>query len=358
MASQYLPGSKAPAAPAAKSHAGTTAHIRPRLRTITIHGLLIFWVLYSVLPFFWAVLTSIKTPIEANSRTPKIVGFEPTASNYAELWLNMPAKDFAPYGIGLLVLLGILVAVGVLSKGWRISRTVVYVGIVIVLVAAALVLPNLANMAEFYSYFMNSVIVTAGTLAISISIGALGGYGLARYPGVLSVAILVAALAFRALPRMAFVLPYYFLAQLSGLYDTQFLLIITLVAVNQPFTIWMLRSFFMEIPKEIEEAAMMDGAGRLQAFLRVIVPITWPGIITTALFTLLLAYNEFLLARILTQSNWTLPVAIAAYTSGEDAGHLALAAAGSVSITLPIILVIIFFQKYLIKGLASGAIKG
>ena len=153
-------------------------------------------------------------------------------------------------------------------------------------------------------------------------------------------------------------MPYYFLGQMTGLYDTYLLLILTLVAVNQPFTIWMLRSFFMEVPREIEEAAMMDGAGRLQSFLRVIVPITWPGIITTGLFTLLLAYNEFLLARILTQSKWTLPVAIAAYTSGEDASHLTIAAAGSISITLPIIFVIIVFQKYLIKGLASGAVKG
>jgi multiple sugar transport system permease protein len=221
-----------------------------------------------------------------------------------------------------------------------------------------LILPRIANMAEFYGYFLNSVIVTVCTLAVSLTIGCLGGYGLARYTGILGVVILVAALGFRALPRMAFVLPYYYLGQMSGLYDTQLLLILTLVAVNQPFTIWMLRSFFMEVPREIEEAAMMDGAGRLQSFLRVIVPITWPGIITTGLFTLLLAYNEFLLARILTQSKWTLPVAIAQYTSGEDASHLAIAAAGSVSITLPIIFVIIVFQKYLIKGLASGAVKG
>ena len=290
--------------------------------------------------------------------SPKIVGFAATADNYTELWLNMPAKEFAPYGIGLLVLFAILIVVGVLSKNWRVSRPAVTAGIVLVLVGALLILPRVANMAEFYGYFLSSVIVTVGTLVVSISIGCLAGYGLARYSGILGVVILVAALGFRALPRMAFVLPYYFLGQMSGLYDTYLLLILTLVAVNQPFTIWMLRSFFMEIPREIEEAAMMDGAGRLQSFLRVIVPITWPGIITTGLFTLLLAYNEFLLARILTQSKWTLPVAIAQYTSGEDASHLAIAAAGSVSITLPIIFVIIVFQKYLIKGLASGAVKG
>ncbi len=347
---------QAPAA--AKTRAFRIAGSRERLKMIGVHALLILWVLYSVLPFFWALLTSIKSPVEANSRTPKIVGFEPTAGNYAELWLNMPVRDFAPYALGLVALIVAVVGVGVWSKRWRVSRTWVYIGIAAALVAAALVLPQRANMAEFYNYFLNSVIVTVGTLAVSLTIGCLGGYGLARYSGILSVAILVAALGFRALPRMAFVLPYYFLAQRTGLYDTHLLLILTLVAVNQPFTIWMLRSFFMEIPREIEEAAMMDGAGRLTAFIRVIVPITWPGIITTGLFTLLLAYNEFLLARILTQSNWTLPVAIAAYTSGEDASHLSIAAAGSISITLPIIFVIIFFQKYLIKGLASGAIKG
>ena len=136
-------------------------------------------------------------------------------------------------------------------------------------------------MAEFYGYFLNSVIVTVGTLVISISIGCLAGYGLARYSGILGVVILVAALGLpRTAPDGVRACPTTSWARCTGLYDTYLLLILTLVAVNQPFTIWMLRSFFMEIPREIEEAAMMDGAGRLQSFLRVIVPITWPGIIT------------------------------------------------------------------------------
>jgi len=229
---------------------------------------------------------------------------------------------------------------------------------VVVFIGATLFLPQLADMAEFYNYFINTVIVTVATVVISITIGCLAGYALARHAGIVGVVILIAALAFRALPYMAFVLPYYYLGQASGLYDTLILLIITLVASNQPFTIWMLRSFFMDIPREIEEAAMIDGASRLQAFTRVIIPIMWPGIITTALFTLLLAYNSFLFPRILTQSKWTLSVGISQFTGGEDAGHLTLAAAGSVSITLPIIIVIIFFQKYLVKGLAFGAVKG
>ena len=145
---------------------------------------------------------------------------------------------------------------------------------------------------------------------------------------------------------------------MTDLIDTHLLVILTLVAVNQPFTIWMLRSFFMDIPKDMEESAMVDGASRLTAFLKVIIPIMWPGIIATALFTLLLAYNEFLLVRILTQSNWTLPVAISRFTGGEDPRHLTLAAAASVSATIPIVIVIIFFQNHLVKGLSAGAVKG
>jgi multiple sugar transport system permease protein len=195
-------------------------------------------------------------------------------------------------------------------------------------------------------------------VVVSITIGSLAAYSLARYAGILGVIVLVAALGFRALPRLAFVLPYYWIGSATNLLDTHLLIILTLVAVNQPFTIWMLRSFFMEIPKDLEESAMIDGANRLTAFFKVIIPIMWPGIISTALFSLLLAYNEFLLVRILAQTNWTLPVAISRFTGGEDPRHLTLAAASAVSATVPIILVILFFQKNLVKGLAAGAVKG
>ena len=213
-------------------------------------------------------------------------------------------------------------------------------------------------MQKFYTYFINTIFVTALTIIVSISIGCLAGYSLARYAGMAAVVILIAALAFRALPRLAFVLPYYWIGSLLNLLDSYLLLVVALVAVNQPFTIWMLRSFFMEVPKDLEESAMVDGANRLQGFLRVIVPVAWPGIVSTSLFTLLLAYNEFLLVRVLTQSNWTLPVAISRYTGNEAADELTLAAAASVSATLPIIVVILFFQKHLVKGLSAGAVKG
>lgn len=322
-----------------------------------IHLILLLFVLYSVIPFFWTALQSFKTVRQANSRTP-LFFFTPTFDNYADLWFDRVPDNLGNLGLMLAGFIVVLIVIGLLADQAPVPRWVVYVGMVLAIFWMLSYIPQVVNTAEFYDYFVNTLIVTVGTIVVSISVGCLAGYGLARYVGLAGVVILIAALGFRALPRMAFILPYFWMGRATGLHDSLFLLIITLVAVNQPFTIWMLRSFFMDIPREIEEAAMVDGAGRLVAFVRVIIPIMWPGIVSTSLFTLLLAYNEFLLVRVLTQSNWTLPVAIAQFTGGEDPGHITLASAASVSATIPIVFVILFFQKQLVKGLAAGAVKG
>jgi len=322
-----------------------------------IYLVLTLFVLYSILPFVWTTLQSLKTVRQANSRTP-LFFFKPTFENYADLWLDASPENMTILGFGLVVVVVGLVLMALWANHIPLPNWVIYWGVLLSFLLILWGIPRLVNTAEFYDYFVNTIIVTVGTVVVSISVGCLAGYALARYSGIAGVVILVAALGFRSLPRLTFVLPYFQLGQMTGLHDTHFLVIITLVAVNQPFTIWMLRSFFMDIPGEIEEAAMVDGAGRLMAFWRVIIPLMWPGIVSTALFTLLLAYNEFLLVRILTQSNWTLPVAIAQFTGGEDPGHITLASAAAVSATIPIIFVILFFQKQLVKGLAAGAVKG
>jgi len=331
--------------------------IRNPMAKLAIHVVLIVFSVYSVLPMFWTALQSFKNVRQANSRTPLFI-FEPTFSNYADLWLESTPENFATVGFTLVAVSVVLILLALSARFLPVPSSYVYVGVTLGFVIVLNVLPRVIDTAEFYDYFINTLIVTGGTVVISISIGCLAGYALARYRGITGLIILIAALGFRALPRMAFVLPFFWLGRAVGLHDTLFLLTMTLVAVNQPFTIWMLRSFFMDIPKELEESAMVDGADRFMAFRKVIVPIMWPGIISTALFTLLLAYNEFLLARVLTQSNWTLPVAIAQFTGGEDPGHITLASAAAVSATIPIVIVILFFQKQLVKGLAAGAVKG
>ncbi|MGD8463408.1 MAG: carbohydrate ABC transporter permease [Anaerolineae bacterium] len=331
--------------------------VKSPMGRVFIHVALILFSIYSMIPFFWTFLQSFKNLKDANSRVPKFI-FTPTWDNYQELWLRSLPENGATIAFFLMAALVILVCLLLFAKHIPVRDSVIYGFVIIGFVVLLWAIPQVLDMAKFYDYFINTLIVTVGTVTISITIGCLAGYGLARYAGMAAVVVLVAALGFRALPRLAFVLPYYWIGAALNLLDTHLLVILTLVAVNQPFTIWMLRSFFMEIPGELEEAAMVDGCNRLSAFTRVIMPIMWPGVISTALFSLLLAYNEFLLVRLLTQTNWTLPVAISRYTGGEDPRHLTLAAASAVSATIPIMLVILFFQKNLVKGLTAGAVKG
>ncbi len=312
---------------------------------------------YSVFPFLWTAMQSVKTVREANSRTPRLF-FEVTWENYSTLWLESTPENLTTLSLTVLVIIGVVVTAMVFAERLPVPRWVVYWLGMAVFAFILWQIPRIVDTAEFYDYFLNTVIVTVGTLIVSITIGCLAGYALARYGGMAGAIILIAALAFRALPRLAFIFPYLWIGQVTGLINTHLLLIVTLVAINQPFTIWMLRSFFRDVPRELEESAMVDGASRLTAFRKVVIPIVWPGIISTSLFTLLLAYNEFLLPRILTQTNWTLPVAISQFAGGEDPAHVTLAAAGAVSITLPIIFLIIFFQRQLVRGLAAGAVKG
>jgi multiple sugar transport system permease protein len=144
-----------------------------------------------------------------------------------------------------------------------------------------------------------------------------------------------------------------------GIRNQLFTLIFVLVAINQPFTIWMLRSFFVSIPTELDEAAMVDGCNRFQAFRRVIIPVMWPGVITTGLFSFLLAYNDFLLSSSLVNAqNMTMPAAIANAINAETEALLMQGIAGAVSITLPLIVLILIFQRYIVAGLTQGAVKG
>ncbi|MFV1859512.1 MAG: carbohydrate ABC transporter permease [Anaerolineales bacterium] len=323
-----------------------------------IHLALWIVVLTSTIPFFWTFLQSLKNKKQATSRTP-IFFFKPTLDNYSKLWLKSVPDNIEVLALGLIAILLALVLIAIFAKRLPISRGVVNWFIVGALVLILWAIPRSVNTNTFYDYFINTIIVSVGVVLVSISIASLSAYALARYVGLAGVGLLLLALAFRSLPRLSFVLPYYWMGQISGLFDTHFLLIITLAAVNQPFTIYILRSFFLDIPREIEESAMIDGASRLGAFVRVIVPIVWPGIVATALFTLVLAYHEYLLVRILAQSNWTIAVAMTQYLGGVSvAGSLPLQSAAAVSGAVPLLIVVLIFQKQLVKGLSAGAVKG
>ncbi len=332
--------------------------IKSPIGRIFIHLSLWISVLFSTVPFIWTALQSLKTKKQAHSRTP-IFWFKPTLEHYSELWLDKVPDNIQVLGYGLIAILLALVLISIFAKHNPVSRRMVNWIIVGVLVLILWAIPLLVKTAEFYDYFVNTIIVGTGTVIISVSIASLSAYGLSRYTGLAGVVLILLALAFRSLPRMVFALPYYWMGQISGLYDSNILVIITLTAVNQPFALYMLRSFFMDIPREIEESAMIDGASRFVAFIQVIIPIMWPGIISTALFTLVLAYHEFLLVRILTLKNWTLAVAMQQYLGGiSDSGSLPLKSAAAVSAAIPLLIVVLIFQKQLVKGLTAGAVAG
>ncbi len=331
--------------------------VRAVAKTLGIHTTLILTIVISAVPFYWAVQNSIKFTRDTISKTPTLWGFDVTADPYRKFWFRNEEQNMWVVG---LFFLAVAAVIALLVWAARRAETTWpwNLGIVVTLWIALQMFPKYFDMNREFDYFVNSVFVTVLTVIISISIGLLAGYALARYSGLSGAVILVVALAFRALPRTAFVLPYFIVAKELGILDSRLVIVLALVAINQPFTIWMLRSFFMQVPREIEEAAMMDGATRLQAFRMVVIPTMWPGIIATSLFTMLLAYNEFLFVRVLAVTEWTLPVAMSALTGGESTNTLTEAAAASVSITLPIVIVIIIFQKHLVKGLGAGAVKG
>ena len=168
------------------------------------------------------------------------------------------------------------------------------------------------------------------------------------------------ALVFRAMPHITLVSGYllpFFQWNIWGHLPTT---IIVLVAINQPFTIWMLHSFFLTIPKELDESAMVDGCNRFQAFWHIIIPVMWPGVITTGLFSFLLAYNDFAVtAMLLSQENQTMVPKIASFLgSTQQEGEVMSAVAAVVSTTLPLFVLVMFFQRQIVSGLTAGAVKG
>lgn len=212
----------------------------------------------------------------------------------------------------------------------------------------------------FWKAALNTAIVTLSVVAISLTLGTLGGYALARSGFRYAFWILIAALVFRAMPHITLVSGYLLPFFELGLWGHLSTTIIVLVAINQPFTLWMLHSFFLSIPKDLDESAMVDGCTRFQAFRHVIIPVMWPGVITTGLFSFLLAYNDFAItALLLTEENQTMVPKIASFLgTTQEQGNVMFAVAAVVSATAPLFVLVMFFQRQIVSGLTAGAVKG
>ncbi len=213
---------------------------------------------------------------------------------------------------------------------------------------------------EFWRAAINTLIVCFFVVCSSLTIGTLGGYALSRSGFRYTFWLLMIALIFRALPPITLVSGYllpFFEWNLWGVLPTT---IVVLVAINQPFTLWMLHSFFQSIPKELDESAKVDGCTQFQAFRRVIIPVMWPGVVTTGLFSFLLAYNDFAVtAMLLSKENQTMVPKIYSFLgTTQTEGNVMFAVAAVVSATVPLFILVMFFQRQIVGGLTAGAVKG
>ena len=370
------------------------------------NGFLVLWCLIAAFPIVWIAVMSFKTPFDAFDSNPFRVILGPhTRENVSGLslvdivagialiwflvrgatrWLPEKVHQYALPGPG-----GRSIAWLVAGGAYGIVALVALVGVlppvlgVLNAVAGPLGHNIIGLTTEHYQAvwvdrgfglnFANSMIVTTGVVAVSLTVGTLAGYGLARSDSLIAFWLLVIALVFRALPHSVLVsgyLPWFisssqWLAPVLGenaptLYGKPWATIAVLVAINQPFTIWMLRSFFLNIPAELDEAARVDGCSHFGAFRRVIIPVMWPGVITTGLFSFMLAYNDFLVTSLLLDAqNMTMVPAIANMFNRETtASDEVQAIAAAVSITAPLFLLVLVFQRQIVSGLTAGAVKG
>lgn len=278
------------------STTGRDRSARPRVATAMLIGLIC---LLAMVPFLWTLLITVK-PVKVAFADPPVWSFRPSWEAYRDLWQTT----------------------------------------------------------FFYRYLVNTAIVAVGSTVVALVVGLPAAYALSRFPGRVSAALLALALIFRALPRLSIVLPMYEISKDLGIYDTRFALGAALVAINQPFSIWLLHSFFTGIPTELDEAAMLDGCSRLGILRRIMVPLMGPGILTAGIFMFLFAFQEYLTAAILADmSAKTVPVFIATQL-GQTLPMLQQAGAATMITTLPVIAAAFLTQKYLVGGLNSGALKG
>jgi multiple sugar transport system permease protein len=214
---------------------------------------------------------------------------------------------------------------------------------------------------DFVRALANSAIVAMTTTLLGLIVGSFCAYALARLKMNYKFLLLGIVLTISTFPQIAIAAPLFRLWTDIGLYNTLIGLVIPYLTFALPLSIYILVSFFREIPRDLEEAALVDGATNFEAFRRVIVPLAAPGLATTAILVFIAAWNEFLLASTLTSSREarTTPVAISQFTgSSQFEVPLGTQSAASVVVAIPLVLLVLLFQKRIVAGLTAGAVKG
>lgn len=278
--------------------------------SIFLYGVLIFWAFICLFPFYWMITTSFKRPLDVN-RVPRYIPFvdyQPTTDHWKFLLVDEQAKTFR--------------------------------------------------------YFRNSVIAGLSACVFSVILGSMAGYGLSRFKyfwsrlGWRNDNIAFWIISQRFLPPAAVVIPFLLFFNFLHLIDTHVGLILAYTAFNIPFAVWIMRDFFDSLPIDLEESARVDGATRLQTFLRIVIPLSTPGLVTVALFSFIFAWNEYLFSLMLTNFQAiTMPVYLAGMKSTKGIEWWYMSALTLIMVT-PVMLIGLFLQRFIVRGLAAGALKG
>ncbi|MFQ5796600.1 MAG: carbohydrate ABC transporter permease [Candidatus Bipolaricaulia bacterium] len=266
-------------------------------RKFLLYTVLLLYLSFLVFPIFWLVLSSLKTHYQV-LQIPPVLNFRPNFQAYEKLWSGGMLKAFG-----------------------------------------------------------NSLAIAGLNIVIALALGIPAGYGLARFKTGFNQNIGFWILSVRMAPAFGVIVPIYILIRNLRLLDTIVAVNLAHLTINLPFAIWLLKGYFEEMPTELEEAAMIDGASRMQALLRVVVPISMPMIIAVGLLTFIFSWNEFLFAFVLTSSSGTTVPVLVTSLAGTMRFDWPLMASVAVTALVPAFLLVSFVQKYIVRGLTLGALR-
>ena len=212
---------------------------------------------------------------------------------------------------------------------------------------------------SFGQYLWNSVIIALAVVAFCVVFASCAGYALSRCRGKVFSGYIVFLLILQMFPLVLVLIPLFWIFKTLGLVDNQLSVAISYIAINLPFATWMLKGFFDSISIEIEEAAFIDGMGPAQSFLKIMLPLSLPGIATVAIFTFNNCWNEYMLASVFLRSNelQTMTIGLQMFQVQNNADWSTMMAASTIAL-IPSIIFLVFMQKYIVQGLTAGAVKG
>ena len=312
----------------------STAHsvVEPTAQTRGFAALLVvLYAVITIIPLLWIILTGFKTPSDAISYPPKVV-FTPTVEGYCNLFTTRSRQT--PEYIAALP-----PATGHCEQTARDAGTVV------------------AGVSNYVPRFVNSLIIAFGSTILSVGFGVMAAYAFSRFKVPLKDDLLFFILSTRMMPPIAVAIPIYLMYRELGLSDTRLGMILLYSAVNVSLAVWLLKGFIDEIPREYEEAAMVDGYTRLQAFRKVVLPQATTGIVATAIFCLIFAWNEYAFAVLLTSGGAQTAPPFIPIIIGEGGQDWPAVAAGSTLFLIPILVFTVLLRKHLLRGITFGAVR-